>query len=228
MKYDEIKDPKCDRCEAPSLSHYRAKLNAQGDVLEVYCDHCGELEDLQIWDKDHRLHSYVTLTAVLKTHTAKPGADKPDHRWFEISQASQRVHAHVKEYFEPSVWFGHAGGPFVKTPTEYGGVSCGFGTGKAMAKVVRASTCAWMTSGDIIETAGKYTVKTWCTAGRCLVEIESDDARITLITAEDEDAMRMGVQGIDATEAQALDLLNRAEMAWRGGGYTLMDAPNGT
>lgn len=92
-----------------------------------------------------------------------------------------------------------------------------------MAKIVRASKNSWMVSGDVIDDSGTFTVRTWCTAGRCLIEIESTTARITLITAEDEDALRMGVQGIDATEYDAIDLLNRAEMAWRSGVLTLTD-----
>ena len=221
MKFDEIQNPKCDRCGTPNLHVYGAPVTDKGEVIEVYCDPCKDIETLATWDQDHRLHSRDTMTATLKTYrTDKTGVDP---RWFEIADASARIHDHVKAHFEPSVWFGHAGGPFTTTPVEYGGRSCGFGKGQAMAKVVRASKNSWMVSGDVVETAGTYTVKTWCTAGRCLIEIESAVARITLITAEDEDTMRMGVQGIDATEAEAMDLLNRAEMAWLAGAFTLTD-----
>ena len=59
-----------------------------------------------------------------------------------------------------------------------------------------------------------------------MIQIERADARITLITAEDEDGCRMGVQGITVTGQQAIELLAVATNAWRGGTVTMAPAPN--
>lgn len=62
-------------------------------------------------------------------------------------------------------------------------------------------------------------VLTWCCAGRCLIQLERGDARLTLITADDESSWSrenasvapnmgpMGIQGIDAEPIDALTML---------------------
>jgi hypothetical protein len=228
MKFDDIpENPKCDRCGALNIRGWTAMCDTKtGDVKEVFCSMCKDIETLNDWSKDHRLYSGATLTAALNCYEGrKPRVgEKIDPRWFEIHAASNRVHAFVKANFEPSVWFGHAGKPFTKTPDPKGfGETAGMGSGRAMMPLVYKATRSHLTSGLIVEGELTYVVNTWCTAGRALIEVESKKARITLITEDGSKLLRMGVQGIDATEEEAIDLLGRAESAWLAGAYNLTE-----
>ena len=226
----------CNRCKAANLSSWTTIYTGDHKVQEVICKACRNDDTLREWDQDHRLHSHATLEAALKTYRWRndPPNKFVDLRWTAINEASNRVHDYVKANFEPSVWFGHGGHPFTKTEDKWGSPTCGFGTAvcEPMAKVIRASKASWMVSKEtdrasrlfsVLPRLHDYTLKTWCTAGRCLIELENPKARITLITAENEDAMRMGIQGIDATEMQAIGLLDWAEKAWTEGAITLVD-----
>ena len=197
-----------------------------GDVKEVFCDVCKNIETLSDWSKDRRLYSSATLTAALNCYEgrkARPG-ENLDSRWFEIHSAYNRVNNHVKENFEPSVWFGHAGQPWTRTPDKDGfGHTAGMGSGRAMMPLVKNSRHSHLTSGKIVEGATTYVVNTWCSAGRALIEVESAKARITLITEDGSPLLRMGIQGIDATEAEAIELLGRAESGWLAGAFNLTE-----
>lgn len=197
-----------------------------GDVKEVICKMCRDDETLSDWSKDHRLYSGATLEAAMRCYegrTPKPG-ESVDCRWQEIHDASNWVQANVKANFEPSVWFGHAGEVWTKTPDPSGfGHTAGLGKGRVMMTIVKKSQWNYLTSGRITEGEFVFVVNTWCTAGRALIEIESKTARLTLITEDGSELLRMGIQGIDATEAEALELLGRAEMAWRGGAFDLTE-----
>lgn len=228
MKFDDIPErPTCTRCKALRVERWTAICDAKtGDVKEVICKMCRDNETLADWSKDRRLYSSATLEAAMLCYEgrkARPG-ENLDSRWMEIHSASNRVHAHVKENFEPSVWFGHAGAPFTRTPDKDGfGHTAGMGAGRAMMPLVYKSKHSHLTSGKIVEGAVTYVVNTWCTAGRALIEVESDKARITLITEDGSPLLRMGVQGIDATEAEAIELLGRAESAWLAGAFNLTE-----
>ena len=227
MKFDDIHDPMCDRCKTPHIERWTAICDAKtGDVKEVICSVCKDNQTLADWSKDHRLYSSATMTAALNTYEGRRGrpGETVDSRWFEINSASNRVQHHVKEHFEPSVWFGHAGQPFTKTPDKDGfGYTAGMGKGRAMMPLVYKSKHSHLTSGKIVEGELTYVVNTWCTAGRALIEVESDKARITLITEDGSKLLRMGIQGIDATEAEAIELLGRAETAWLAGAFDLTE-----
>jgi hypothetical protein len=225
MKFDDIHDPMCDRCKTPHIERWTAICDAKtGDVKEVICSMCKDNEALNDWSKDRRLYSSTTMTAALNCYEGRkprPG-ESLDSRWFEIHSAYNRVQAHVKENFEPSVWFGHAGQPFTRTPDKEGfGHTAGRGKGRAMMPLVYKSNHSHLTSGKIVEGALTYVVNTWCTAGRALIEVESAKARITLITEDGSELLRMGIQGIDATEDEAIELLGRAETAWLAGAFDL-------
>jgi len=70
--------------------------------------------------------------------------------------------------------------------------------------------------GESLEYNG-LKILTFVMAGRVMITLEDDRSSLTLITAEDDPQSRMGIQGIDAREHQAHDLLERAMHAWRIG-----------
>ena len=200
MKFDELEYPDCGRCPAKKLNAYSKRVDADGNVKEVVCFDCDNAESLAQWKKDHRLTSRLILTAALKSHSRR---GDPEAAWLDINESSERVRARVKDPkgFERAVWFG------------------------GLQAAVRATRERGL-SANIDTHGGKLTLTTYCLAGRCMVQIESDAARLTLITAEDEAEAHMGVQGIDATEGQAIDLLNAAQRAWCDGAVTMASAPN--
>jgi hypothetical protein len=75
--------------------------------------------------------------------------------------------------------------------------------------------------GESLEFQGMK-VLTFVVAGRVMITLEDEASSLTLITTEDEDS-RMGIQGIAAREHQALDLLERATLAWELGHRTKPD-----
>lgn len=227
FQFDDLKDPKCDRCGANPAQAWTAACDAKtGDVREVYCGACKMSEQLSDWSKDHRLYSSATMEAAMKCYegrTPRPG-EVIDPRWFEIHQAYNRVQAHVKANFEPSVWFGHAGEPFTLTPDKGGfGDTMGLGAGRAMMPLVYRSRHSYLTSGKIALGNTTFALNTWVTAGRALVEVESETTRVTLITEDGSMLVRMGIQGIDATEKEAKWYLEQAEKAWLSDRITLRE-----
>lgn len=288
MKFHELDYPDCRHCSAKSLEAFSTKLDEHGDVIDVLCLGCKDLEALAQWSKDSRLRTSLTMSAALKTHflrarltlarlsrpshpwecrIAFDGSDEQfpahiyfpreydpeglvrgwrdesdrtfnvsigskakrefrsgrafrvtdnarrsatgimpawDMRWLDVAEASERVHRAAKSGLEPRVWFG------------------------GLQEVVRAASISGMRSG-MIETEtplGAIELTTFCSAGRCLIQIDTPSPAgpcITLITAEDESAPRMGVQGIDATESDALALLDAITTAWCDGRVTMRE-----
>lgn len=76
--------------------------------------------------------------------------------------------------------------------------------------------------GESLEFQGMKLL-TFVMAGRVLITLDDPASSLTLITLEDEET-RMGIQGICAREHQALDLIERARLAWKLGHRTKPDA----
>lgn len=73
---------------------------------------------------------------------------------------------------------------------------------------------------------GDFKLLCYTMCGRAMVTLDDPKASLTLITAEDAAPgdSGMGVQGIDATGEQALELLRRAMMIWADGVRVTEDA----
>lgn len=110
----------------------------------------------------------------------------------ELSISIEAIHAKAKE-FERVVWFG------------------------GMQKTVVASH----RSGMSFEAEG-VKVMSFCSAARCMITMEEGDKMVTLITEEKSKEHRMGVQGIYATEEDAIALLKKV-IALHKAGHTLKD-----
>lgn len=199
VRFDELDYPDCSQCHAKRLNAHSARLDEDGYVLRVLCLDCNDTENLDRYSKDGRLFSSLTLSACLKAYKGgKPGTDP---RWLKIDASSKIIHTAAKAPggFECHVWF------------------------NGLQRAVRDSGCTDMSSGKVLTPIGDLTLVTFCSAGRCVLQIDSDVARLTLITAEDEDEARMGVRGIDATEEQALELLATIVAAWKHGKIVMQD-----
>lgn len=106
-----------------------------------------------------------------------------------VNASYETINALVKGSYEPLVWFG------------------------GLQKFVRSEPV----KGHSVEMHG-IKLLSYCMAGRAMqtISIESGES-ITLITAEDEAEPRMGIQGIEATEQQAVDMLRRCIELWQSG-----------
>lgn len=223
MKFSDIEaNPTCTVCNTPRVERWTAICDENQNVKRILCNPCNKREMLTDWDKYHRLYSSLTMEASFQVDADLRRGSIGDPRWHEINDSYEQLQAMVKKSFEPNVWFGHNGEPFnlVDDPRGFG-KTAGLGRGLAMMPIVKESTYSHLTLGLIVEGDFRYVVNTWCTAGRALIEIESDTDRITLITEDGSLLYRMGIQGTDCTVQAGKDLLHRAEIAWRSGFFSL-------
>lgn len=276
MKFHELNNPTCSRCEAANLQAYGAICDAEGDVQSVHCIACKDAIDIARWARDGRLRSSLTLAAALKAQsrpvvvtmqglwtpphpweptlmfrdgegsdlspvlytprdsdfrqpvtlslhtrtTAEMRALTParvfdlydhgrrvaqgyaapwDMRWLDVAEAHDRVHACMKAEFEPRVWFG--------------------GVQETVQRATRSGLKA-----EAATPLGKVEMLVFSSAGRCLMQLDTATARVTVIADESSPDPRSGLQGIDATEAEATALLNAATEVWCAGGFELVES----
>lgn len=107
-----------------------------------------------------------------------------------VNESVERITKVLKTVYEPRCWFG------------------------GLQKFVRPEPV----KGHSAEVEG-LKMLSYCMAGRAVQTLSIGDDSITLITAEDEDEdeARMGIQGIDATEERAIEMLTRATALWESG-----------
>lgn len=128
------------------------------------------------------------------------GVVKPwDVRWLDVAEASERVRLCLKSDFEPRVWFG------------------------GVQDIVRRSSAAGLRA-ECDTAVGKVEMLVFSTAGRCLMQLDTPTSRVTVIADETSPSPRSGIQGIDATEADAVALLTAASDAWVAGGFELRES----
>lgn len=202
MKFHELDYPDCGVCTKKKLQRYGVQCDAEGNVIKVYCTECGDKIDLDRHTESKRLRSSLCLTASLKAFYAlETTRDRRpcDPRYLEIDAAMKRVQV-VVERFDALVWF------------------------KGLQKIVRASKTRGMKSNPIeVEGLGPMEILEFSSAGRAVMTLDTKTASVTVITAEDEDTSRMGWQGIDGTEEEAILMLDTAIEAWTAGKVTMAE-----
>lgn len=119
----------------------------------------------------------------------------PQPRCYQaVNQSMKRIQATVKDLYEPTVWYGGLK-TFLDEETMRGHSALGAGGLKVLSFV-----CA----GRAMQTLS--------------MPIGATEESITLITDESSDERGiMGVQGIDATERHAIDMLRNASELWAAG-----------
>ena len=123
----------------------------------------------------------------------KGGNPVPQPRSYaSVNESMERVTRALKTVYEPDCWFG------------------------GLATFVRPEPV----KGHSGEAEG-LKMLSYCMVGRAVQTLSIGDASITLITAEDEDVPRMGVQGIAATEERAIEMLVKATDLWKSGALKL-------
>lgn len=179
----------CDRCSS-SLEYGWSQRYRDDQLLESICFTCDETDQISKYREKKIISSKLMTTASIKgvqiEYSRVPGSrsygrspEIYDDIYLEINQSVARIHAEVKN-FERVVWFGGLQKQVVGS--NWRGFRMDFG--KSLALV--------------------YTL-----AGRTqiTIETENEDSYVSVITAEDSHEPVMGIQGINATEKQALQLL---------------------
>lgn len=206
MSRADYPDPtKCDRCfssvERGWSERWRApKKDAEPVRVECICFDCDEMDRITEYQKDKVLTSKficsAACAAVTEEYRTKPGSrsyGEPAHKFIDVyleaNESVKRLQAEVKK-FEQAVWF------------------------SGLQAQVRAADFRGfrMNVGNII-------VLVYSMCGRTQITIESTkgDKQITLITAEDETKPVMGINGILATEEEAMKLMVTCREAYQRG-----------
>lgn len=208
--------PRCSRCGTVCEGGHTAtrRVYDDGTVEEfnIACFDCDREERFATYAQTRRLGTRLLIDASLIAHAAErhKGVDPttpPEHvdLALEIQRGLDYLRLQVKR-FEREVWYGSGGGK-----DQEGGLQ----------KQVNDSWSAGMSAK-----LDGFKLLTFCSAGRCMLTLDADDASVTLITADNEpmgaraeyggrpDQGPMGLHGIDATIARAWLLIQEAITAW--------------
>lgn len=196
----------CDACARNCDGAYVETRDARTHALRrTLCNRC---------DTDARFGDYIAtgrITTRLTTEVAIRGVHLERNRPGDIvavyrpelvraiARTLDGIKAQVKA-FERDVWFGDLQ-DFVRGQRVHGG---------------RAQR-------PIASGLGEIAMLTYAMAGRAMITLEAPGCSVTLITDEASARSCMGLQGIDATEAQALGLLEATRAAWQRGLVLMVD-----
>src|SRR3989344_3337969 len=154
---------------------------------EVICHKCAENDRLLYFQKTGTLNIRLITSALLQRMDEVRGHTVPNHVFAvpttekrKILRARKDIDKAVKD-FERTVWFGGLQEYIQKA--EWKGHSANAYGVKVMA---------------------------YAMAGRVMITMEKGNATVTVITAEDEKHSVMGLQSVDATLFQAVQLLKEA------------------
>lgn len=183
----------CNR-EVSDRDHYRERVKGEEVIGRVH-EECYQGLRLVEFEKDGILTSGLTMEAALRTYRKDTPANSP---WLPIRRACDRIHEKIKE-FERAAWFGGVE-PQMKEQ-KYEGPRWTFERTKDSIQGLALPVRGLSGNHNGID------MLVYTCAGRAMITLRQGDAEITVITAEDEQTDRMGQQGICATEAQAIALL---------------------
>lgn len=195
---------KCRKCGVGLKDNFAAEWR-DGERVEgtEQCNDCEDLDRLNRYQENHILTTKLMITAGIKCYEYADGrtTDKPHPSWLAIYDAVRRL-SELAKRFDREVWL-----PDLTDPS------------KGLAGIVRPSTGKGMASDcKGLEPLGIAKFMTYCIAGRCAIQVEDTQGHfVQIITAEDEDAHRMGLNTIYATAGEATKLLTNVIEAWKAG-----------
>jgi hypothetical protein len=200
LQYDDITpDHECAVCHKACGHGFTATCDVQtGVVRRVVCDECRRDELFRLYRDTGCITSSLMMEASLRyCRGVELGKmfDGPAGRWDTICKIHDSIVRiqYMVERFQKLVWF------------------------DGLQRIVRRSSTFGLSSQKKFHTAvGLARMLVGSTAGRALMTIETDDASVTVIA--DETAApgesKMGIQGISATEDQAMEILMGTTTAW--------------
>jgi hypothetical protein len=197
---------KCRKCGVAVTDNFIATWK-NGERVEgtEQCQACENEDRLSGYAKSRVLTSALVCEAGLECWEYADGHTdvRPAQEWLDIYDATKKIQEMVKR-FDQEVWL-----PDLENPD----------SDKGLASIVRPSRRKGMSSDCTgLEGLGITKFMTYCMAGRCAIQLNDPDGNfIQMITAEDENAHRMGLNTIHATAGDALKLINNAIQAWKAG-----------
>lgn len=224
----------CGTCGKTVNLYSQTYSSALKKVTAITCEPCAKSERFADYAKTKQITTKLMMDATLIAHdvwnalyvgkvdwqlrarreSRERLAEKHEHdviiAALNVDRAVQRLHEVVKT-FEREVW--------------YAGVQ----------KIVQDAKTHGMSAKETLEVDGeKVKFLVFASAGRCMITLDTPTRDVTVITAEDEAPNSdhrgpkplgegpMGLQGIHATEAQAVALLEAAIAAWKRGEIKLV------
>ena len=199
------KDPtNCDTCKA-SLERGYCYVYTNGELTGAMCFGCDRKEMLKEYLVGKRLRTRLVEDNSLQLYYTDMKKDWHfDNDAFleevkvriDIHLSQRRIFDKIKE-FEKEVWF------------------------KGLQKQVRAAKVKGVSAKTKL--FGNFSVLTYSMCARTMITIENDTESVTMMTTEDSDENDMGFRGVDATEQQALSLIQLAiELYHNEGGTKLV------
>jgi len=191
-KLETVTPQKCERCRRLLDGGYSQRFEESGTLIETLCFDCSDKQHVQDYVATSILTTKVTMIATLDQLNLERGRKiriEPD-----VLERVSKSMFHIEREFkiwESEVWFG--GLRCIVRKARYRGHSLEFNGGDCLV---------------------------WSCAGRTLFTLRSNDekSQLTLICAEDSPEPTMGLQGICATEEQAISLLLSSRVALLNGG----------
>ncbi|APU89008.1 hypothetical protein Rctr197k_225 [Virus Rctr197k] len=196
------------RCD-PSVTE-----TMNGKIVRVVCRDCDKAARFKVYAKTKYIDSWTMIDACCIAERFRSVGTERDPELVrlacEVADSVARIEKVVKK-FEREVWYAH-----------------GNTTQRSLQSIVRAASTCGMSAVSKIS-VGKEDAKflVFCSAGRCVMTIDTPTSAVTVITAEDEAPNSkhrgpkppgegpMGIQGIHATEQQAVALLEAVIAAWK-------------
>jgi hypothetical protein len=175
----------CDSSLELGYTAFYKEVDGEYEPSEYVCIGCADQDRLDAYLKDGRLRSSLITKAYLATWRPHEDEKRNLSHYIAINKSAENIHKVVKD-FEQDVWF------------------------RGLQRTVRASDMKGM-SADF----GDVTIMTYCMCGRARITIEDKASSVTVQTDETSQGSCMGMHGIDATEEQAIGLLNLVTAAWQ-------------
>ena len=177
----------CSVCGVVGDSHIQHRAVKTNELKRVLCVSCDRAARLNAWSSDGRLRTSLMIDSVLERHPQRPECAL-------INASVDRIQTSVDEF---------------NTAVFHGGLK----------QIIRECNTHGMSSSSATASSiGPVNVLVYAMAGRVMITLDAPAHCITLITTDEPPLRgrhRMGIQGIDATEAAATELLRATIDAWK-------------
>jgi hypothetical protein len=183
----------CEKCQT-SLERGYASIYQNDNLIRCICFKCDDEEVFQNYLKDKKLTTKLTMhnTMVLYDFNGRDAIREKNiflleelkHR-IDIQLATTKIQLKLKE-FEKKVWF------------------------NGLQNKVNASKARGLSAKPKGNDLDNFCVLVYSMAGRVMITIEDDHCSVTAITSDTGSESCMGLQGVCATEEEALSIITMA------------------
>lgn len=194
-----VDETKCGVCSESVVEHRRTvQTFDEKGLVAVTCQECDMSRRVKAYVETGHIDTWLQMEAMLAERVPDPNGN-PFQR---INASSVKIKAAAKR-FEAAVWFG------------------------GLKEIVKACDIRGMKAAPLATPFGEVTPLLWACAGRVMFTLDAPKCDVTTITSDEEGSeSRMGVQGLHATEAEAVGMLDEVTAAWVAGNVTFVPDRN--